>query len=274
MIRPHAPTAAAALVACALFAPSAVRPAAAEEPAPGVVPIVAQSIAFHGGDLYDHADIAFTIVSKSGAFDAEVHQDGGMYRYAVTSETEAGRRTVIATNDDVTVLLDGVAQPVPADRVQRLRDFVSARIYFPLLPYRLADPSVRQEDLGIERWPTVDDEGGPGDGERRLHKVKVTFAAGSSTDAHDEYLYWFDPETGRLEQLAYSYTGGVRFRRAFNFRRVGGILFSDQQNVGIDWEDEADAVSVDAITPELVSSAMRQVSTVRIEDLSVQPIGR
>ena len=136
------------LVFAALLAVPTVT--AGEMPSGGPLPIVAKSIAFHGGDLYDHAEIAFTIVSKSGAFDARVRQDGGTYRHAVTSETDAGRRTVIATNDGVTVLLDGEPQPVPADRAQRLRDFVSARIYFPLLPYRLADPSVHQEDLGIE----------------------------------------------------------------------------------------------------------------------------
>lgn len=272
MTRSHVLTVAVPLVlvlAALLVVPTVT---AGEAPAGGPLPIVAKSIAFHGGDLYEHAEIAFTIVSKSGAFDARVRQDGGTYRYAVTSETDARRRTVIATNDDVTVLLDGEPQPVPADMVQRLRDHVSARIYFPLLPYRLGDPSVHQEDLGLESWPA--DEPGRGDGERRLHKVKVTFAAGSSTDAQDEYLYWFDPETGRLEQLAYSFNGGVRFRRAFNFRRVGGILFSDQENFGLDWDDEADAISVDAITPELVDSTLEHVSTVRVENLEVEPLPR
>ena len=260
------------LVFAALLAVPTVT--AGEMPSGGPLPIVAKSIAFHGGDLYDHAEIAFTIVSKSGAFDARVRQDGGAYRHAVTSETDAGRRTVIATNDDVTVLLDGEPQPVLADRAQRLRDFVSARIYFPLLPYRLADPSVHQEDLGIERWPADGPGRGNGGGDRPLHKVKVTFAAGSSTDAQDEYLYWFDPETGRLEQVAYSFNGGLRFRRAFNFRRVGGILFSDQENFGLDWDDEADAIPVNAITAELVDSTLEHVSTVRVENLEVEPLPR
>ncbi len=153
------------------------------------LPIVDRSIELHGGDLYEHSTISFTIVSKSGAFDAEVLQDGGTFRYAVISDTDQGRRTVVSTNDGVQVLLDGEPQEVPADRAQRFRDFVSARVYFPLLPYRLDDPSVHQEDLGLETWPGAD-------GPRGLHKVKVTFEGGSSTDAQDEYLYWFDPETG------------------------------------------------------------------------------
>jgi hypothetical protein len=230
------------------------------------LPIVERSIDFHGGHLYEHAEIRFQIVSRSGAFDVEVRQDGGMYRYAVIDDTDEGRRSVIVTNDDVTVLLAGEPQEVPADREQRLRDFVSARIYFPLLPYRLADPGVHQEDLGLEDWPMAEGR------TRRLHKVKVTFEAGSSTDAQDEYLYWFDPETGRLEQLAYSFRGGLRFRVAGNFRRVGGILFSDQENHGIDWEDQADARPVDVITPAFVEQEMEHISTVRVREIRVEEL--
>lgn len=229
------------------------------------LPIVDQSIEFHGGDLYEHSMISFTIVSKSGAFDVEVLQDGGMYRYAVISDTDDGRRTVVSTNDAVQVLLDGEPQEVPADRLQRFRDYVSARVYFPLLPYRLDDPSVHQEDLGVETWPGED-------GPRELHKVKVTFQSGSSTDAQDEYLYWFDPETGRLEQLAYSFRGGLRFREAFNFRRVGGVLFSDQKNFAIDWEEGDEALPVTAITPRFVDERMEHLSTVRVENLAVEAL--
>lgn len=236
-------------------------PAAADN-----LPIVDKSIDFHGGDLYEHVEIRFEIASKSGAFDVEVRQDGGMYRYAVIDDTDEGRRSVIATNDDVQVLLGGEPQEVPAEREQGLRDYVSARIYFPLLPYRLSDPSADQEDLGVETWPIEDGR------TRELHKVKVTFEAGSSSGAEDEYLYWFDPETGRLEQFAYSFRGGLRFRVAENFRRVNGLLFSDQENYGIDWEDESDAVPVDAITPEFVDEELEHVSTVRLRDIWVEPL--
>jgi len=230
------------------------------------LPIVDQSIELHGGDLYEHSLISFTIVSKSGAFDVEVRQDGGMYRYAVISDTDQGRRTVVTTNEGVQVLLDGEPQEVPADRVQRFRDYVSARVYFPLLPYRLDDPSVHQEDLGLETWPGED-------GPRELHKVKVRFSSGSSTDAQDEYLYWFDPETGRLEQLAYSFRGGLRFREAFDFRRVNGILFSNQKNFAIDWEEGDEPLPVDAVTPAFVDERMEHLSTVRVENLKVEPLG-
>ena len=133
-----------------------------------------------------------------------------------------------------------------------------ARIYFPFLPHRLDDPGVRQHDLGLETW----------DG-KSLHKVKVTFESGSSTDADDEYLYWLDPDTGRVERFAYSYHtggGGLRFRRAIDHRRVGGILFFDQENYGA----EGAGLSVEDITPGFVEERMRLVSTVRLRNIRVE----
>ena len=117
-----------------------------------------------------------------------------------------------------------------------------------------------QEDLGVEEW-----EG------RRLHKVKVTFVAGSSTDADDEFLYWFDPASARLEQFAYSFAGrpgGLRFRRLDNYRRVGGILFFDQANLGV----EGAGLRVDQIDPAFVRERMREISRVELRDITVRPL--
>ncbi|HEX6201430.1 MAG TPA: hypothetical protein VF100_00420 [Thermoanaerobaculia bacterium] len=227
------------------------------------LPIVEQSIAFHGGEVYARSEISFKIVSRSGSFDAVVRHDGGRYRHAVTSETEEGLRTVVVTNDTVEVRVDGEPRPVPAEGERRWRDFVSARVWFPLLPFRLADAGVRQRDLGLETWPATEAGGEP----VTLHRVKVTFDAGG-----DEYLFWFDAETGRLEKLAYRFAGGLRFREAFGFRRVGGVLFADHRNLGLDWDDAAEAMPVDVIDPRFVSERLAPISTIRLEDVEVTPL--
>ena len=59
----------------------------------------------------------------------------------------------------------------------------------------------------------------------------------------------------------------MRFRRAFNYRRVGGILFFDQENWGID----GPGLGVDQIDPEFVRS-LPHVSTVELEDIRVEPL--
>jgi hypothetical protein len=242
-------------------APGAALPA--QEAAAGAVPaIVERAIEFHGGDLFEHSETAFDIASKSGTFHVEVRRDGGLYRQVVELDTDAGRRRVTVTNDAVEVTVDGKPVKVRRRDEQRWRDHVAARVWFPFLPYGLANEGVYTHDLGLETWPV---EGG---GTRQLHKVKVTFQPGTSTDADDEYLFWFDPETGRMEQLAYSFDGGLRFRTAKSFRRVGGLLFEDQENYGIDEKGRR----VDEITPELVANEMEHVSTVELRDVRVAPI--
>jgi len=219
--------------------------------------IVRRSIEFHGGTAFESSLIEMKLCSGSGCYDLTVWSDGGLYRHRVAGPVRAGHRDVEVTNDTLRHWQDGVEVELTAADEQRLRDWAAARIYFALLPYRLNDPSVRQLDQGLEQW-----------GERVLHRVKVTFRAGSSTDAEDEFLYWFDPETARLEQFAYSFQGspgGLRFRPLLNYRRVGGILFFDQENLGID----ADGLSIDLVDPEYVERSMRPISTVRLEDITV-----
>jgi len=164
------------------------------------------------------------------------------------------------TNDRVRHWQDELEVEVPPERQTVLRDWAMGRVYFCCLPFRLNDDSVIKEDLGLEEWSG-----------RTLHKVKVTFVPGSSTDPEDEFLYWFDPATGRLEQFAYSFEGspgGLRFRRLENFRRIGGILFFDQEN----WGAAGDDLDVDQITPDFVATMRRiskvELSAIRVSDLT------
>jgi len=222
--------------------------------------IVDQAIAHHGGDIYRSSDTSLEVCSKSGCFGVEAHVDGDQFVYEISGTIRKQQRRVRATNSEVQ-WWDANGEPLelsPEDQ-SGLRNFVMARVYFPFLPYRLNDPSVYKTDLGLETW-----------GDRPLHKVKITFTPGSSTDADDEYLYWFDPQSGQVEQFAYSYAGdpgGLRFRRAFNFRRIGGILFFDAENLGVEGED----LSVDLIDPAFVET-MRQVSVVEVKNIRVRSL--
>jgi hypothetical protein len=251
-------------VTAAAFALLAVAAApAAGNAAPQKVerlPIVDRAIAHHGGDLYSASETELDLCSLSGCFHLVVRIDGGLYEYDVRGEVRGVERRVRVTNESVEQWERGEPVELGAEEERRARNFADARVYFPFLPYRLNDPSVYKQDLGLERW-----------GDRELHKVKVTFEAGSSNAADDEYLYWFDPETARLEQFAYSFAGdpgGLRFRRGRDYRRVGGILFSDQDNLGLD----ENGLTVDQVTPELVAERMRAISEVVLRDLEVRPL--
>jgi broad specificity phosphatase PhoE len=229
------------------------------------LPIVDRAIEFHGGDVYTGSRTRLTISSRSGAFGMSVRREGSLFRYAVDDRRDGEPRRTVVDNDNVERTVGDEAQALDPEEAQRARDFVFARVYFPFLPYGLNDPEVFKTDQGLEEW----------DG-RVLHRVKVTFTPGSSTDASDDYAYWFDPETGRLEQYAYSFgngrdNGGLRFRRLSNYRRVGGILFFDAGNIGLD--AEGSEFSVDLIDPAYVAERMQPVSEVVLSDIEVEPLG-
>lgn len=222
-------------------------------------PILDRAVEHHGGDRYRTSETSLRLCSKGGCFEVRARVDGDRYDHTVQGRAGDVDRTVRITNDTVERSDDGRPVPLAGADVQKMRDWAMARVYFPFLPYRLHDASVRHHDRGLERW----------DG-RPLHRVKVTFEAGTSTDDDDEYTYWLDPETGRVEQLAYTYSGqpgGLRFRRATNHRRVGGILFFDQENYGV----EGDGLSVDRIDPAFADT-LRHVSTLTLEAIVVRPI--
>jgi hypothetical protein len=255
--------AAIALALLAAFAAPAGAAGAADPAPPKLdrLAIVDRAIEHHGGDRYAASETALDLCSLSGCFHLVVRVDGGLYDYDVRGEVRGVERRVRASNDRVERWDDGEPAALDPEGERRARDFVDARVYFPFLPYRLNDPGVYKQDLGLERW-----------GERELHKVKVTFERGSSSAAEDEYLYWFDPGSGRLEQFAYSFAGspgGLRFRRGHGHRRVGGLLFFDQENLGVD----EDGLAVDQVTPEFVAARMRKVSDVVLRGIAVRSLG-
>ena len=221
--------------------------------------IVDRSIAFHGGQVYRHSRSSLQLCSKSGCYRVVAKIDGGIFAIEAAGQVREHHRRVRITNDLVEYWQDGIAMEMAADRARSLRNWVMARAYFVFLPFRLDDDSVIQQDLGLEVWNG-----------RPLQKVKISFVAGSSSGADDEFLYWFDPETARLEQFAYSFSGdpgGLRFRRAFNYRRVGGILFFDQENRGV----EGNGLNVDGIRPDSVAD-WDLVSTVVLQEIEVSPL--
>ena len=225
-------------------------------------PLIDRAIEHHGGELYRSSVTELEICSKSGCSQVRAEVDGDRFDYHVTGQTRGGERSVHWTNQSLEVRQAGEVVAVAPGQAQAFKDWAMARIYFCFLPHRLDDPSVFKQELGTEDW-----------GGRLLQKVKITFTPGSSTDASDEYMYWLDPETGQVEQFAYSYEGnpgGLRFRRALDHRRIGGLLFFDQENLGV----EGEGLRVDHIDPDFVSTRMRVVSEIELKKIEVRSLHR
>ena len=226
---------------------------------PGMPEIVATAIDFHGGQVYEASAISITITSLSGSFQIDSTRDGGSFENVVTSQVgpDQGERRVRLTNDTVQEWRGGVESQLDDEGERRARAYADARVFFPFLPFTLTGGDIHFEDLGLESWRG-----------RALHKVKVSFATGTSNDADDSYMFWFDPDTGRVEQFGYDFDGGLRYRKAIRFNRVGGILFSDQNNYAID----GGRVPVDVLSPEYVAERMHLLSTVVLSNISVEPL--
>lgn len=226
----------------------------------GRSPAIDRAIEYHGGAVYRTSVTELEVCSKSGCSRIRAEVDGDLFDYRVTGPVRGGERTVHWTNQRLEVWQQGNPIDVKPEEGQIFKDWAMARLYFCFLPYRLDDASVLKEELGLEEWNG-----------RTLQKVRVTFVADSSTDANDQYMYWLDPESGQVELFAYSYEGnpgGLRFRRAVNHRRVGGLLFFDQENLGA----EGDDLRVDHIDPEFVQDKMRPVSMIELKNITVRPI--
>lgn len=232
---------------------------------PSHLPIVERAVAFHGGDLYEASETTLTITSAGGGYDLRVRRDGGLYEIEVDGATADGTtRRALLTNDSVREWRDGEELPLAGEEAARARRFVQARVWYPFLPYGLLGEGVRHEDQGLEVW-----------GERTLHRVKVTFEPVPGEKPPDEYAFWLDPGTGRVEQYAYAYDldtpeAGLRFRIARDHRRAGGLLFFDVANLGV---DGAPAVGVDRIDPAF-AAMLEPISDVRLSAIEVRPLAR
>jgi hypothetical protein len=255
--------AAAALLACGDTEPvSEPRPVAP----PGTsdrLEIVDRAIEHHGGDRFESSRIRLTVASRSGSFDVDSTIEGDRFEYVIRASEGSDEREYRRDNKALEVTEGG--EPMDMDESEQVRaeSYVNQRMYFLFLPYKLNDPGTFKEDQGIEEWNG-----------RQLQRVRVTFQAGSSDGAGSAYVYWFDPETARLEQFAYDYSAGtgLRFRTLRNYRRIGGLLFYDADNYGLNTPDGG--LTVDDITPAYVEEELPLVSQIELRDVDVEHLAQ
>lgn len=219
--------------------------------------IIQQAIEAHGGDLYEASDISFTFRKRSYT----ARREGGTYTYTREFDDTLGQVTDILDNSGFTRLVDGKEVKVGEEMAGRFSQSVNSVWYFALLPFPLADPAVNLEYAGTSRV-----EG------KTYDVVQVTFDQESGgEDFEDTFMYWFDPENSHIDYLAYSYAtegGGVRFRKAFNRREVGGIIFADYHN----YKPENKNTSLAVLDSLYEAGQLEKVSEIVLENVEVEPI--
>ncbi len=257
-----------ALVAAALFVACAgpePEPAPRPAPPPGTseqLEIVDRAIEYHGGELFEQSRVRLTVASRSGSFDVDSMADGDRFEQRIRASNGSDEREYRRDNTALEVTEGGQPMEMDETRYARAESYVNQRMYFLFLPYKLNDPGTYKEDQGLEEWNG-----------RQLHRVRVTFQPGASDGADSAYVYWFDPETARLEQFAYDYSegAGLRFRVLTNYRRIGGLLFYDANNYGLNTRDGG--LTVDDINPVYVEDELPLVSQIELRDIEVEGTG-
>ncbi len=182
--------------------------------------IIQQSIQAHGGELYEKAHFQFTFRENSYRF----NNDKTFFEYEFNGLNKKGDSIQTVLNKSgVNVWENGKSLELNEKEQLIYSENLNSVIYFATLPHKLGDQSVNKFYEG-----TTTIKG------KTYEVIKVTFdQEGGGTDFDDEYFYWVNAETMLIDYLGYNYHtngGGVRFRAAYNPRKVEGIHFQDYIN--------------------------------------------
>jgi hypothetical protein len=185
--------------------------------------IIDKAIQASGGEKYLHSTVEFDFRGRHYVGT----RDGGRFSYERIFKNDKDSTQVIhdfVTNEGFKREMDGVVADLPDSMKVKYTASVNSVLYFTLLPYGLNDQSVRKRFLG----ETIMDG-------KLYYKIEITFAQeGGGEDFEDTFNYWINTSDYTIGFIAYSYAEddgiGYRLRKAFNPRRVNGILFSDYIN--------------------------------------------
>lgn len=179
--------------------------------------IVDKSIEVSGGERYETSKICFKFrgleyVSEEGGKTQKRSFFSDSINYIDIKRGSNFQRFV---NDTPVIISDSLAS--------LYSNSINSVHYFAQLPYHLNDAAAKKEFLKEEVVKN-----------KSYYLVKVTFdEKGGGVDFEDNYLYWINKKTFKIDYLAYDFHvngGGVRFRKAYNERFVNGIRFADYEN--------------------------------------------
>lgn len=217
--------------------------------------IVDLAIEASGGERYQNSRIEFTFRDRKYI----AYREKGQRVLKRITEKDTTRIEDVLSGSSFERTVDGVSQQLADTTRQKLSDAVNSVHYFAYLPNGLNDPAVNKTYLGVAKI-----------GDSQYHKIKVTFdQEGGGTDFEDIFVYWFNTQTHLPDFLAYEYHtngGGIRFREAYNERKVGGIRFVDYRN--FKYEGPLSVTYLDSL---FSAGDLELFSLIQLEDIEVIP---
>jgi len=186
--------------------------------------IIDEAIAAHGGDLYKQANYSFVFRGKTYRF----INNNDQFTYSVESIKGDNKTEDFLINGAFERRVNGELKTLSQKNINKYIEALNSVVYFAILPYKLSDAAVNKAyvETTTIKGQTYD-------------VIQITFdQEGGGKDYDDEFHYWINTQTKKVDYLAYSYiTGekGVRFRTAYNPRVVDGITFQDYVNYKASW---------------------------------------
>jgi hypothetical protein len=216
--------------------------------------IIDKTIDNAGGIKYLKSTIEFDF---RGRHYKAVRNDGLFSYERIFSENENTIHDYL-TNDGFKREINNQIAKVADTMKTKYSSSVNSVVYFALLPYGLNDASVNKKLIGES---IIDD--------KPCYKIKVTFSAeGGGEDYEDEFYYWIDKNDFSINYMAYSYEEGkgigFRFRKAFNKRKVNGILFIDY----INYKPKAE-IDFTLIDEHYLKGELEKLSKIELENIQV-----
>ncbi len=185
--------------------------------------IIDKAIQVAGGEKYLHSTVEFDFRNRHYVGT----RDGGKFSYERIFKNDKDSTQTIhdfVTNEGFKREINGTVADLPDSMKVKYTSSVNSVLYFTLLPYGLNDQSVKKKFIGESVM----------DG-KQYYKIEITFGQeGGGEDFQDTFNYWINTSDFTIGFIAYSYAEddgiGYRLRKAYNPRRVNGILFSDYIN--------------------------------------------
>ena len=219
--------------------------------------VIDRAVEEHGGKVYEQVKISFDFRE----IHYEILKTPKRYEYIREFDDSLGRIKDILNNEGFRRLVNGQDVRITEERRQAYSNSVNSVGYFALLPYGLNDRAarkswVRETELEGSFYDVIyvnflEEEGGE--------------------DFEDEFLYWINKDTGRMDFLAYTFHtegGGIRFRKAVNQRIIDGVLIQDYENympTGVDKRPPLDKIEY-----LYTSGGLELLSEIQLENVKVE----
>lgn len=217
--------------------------------------IVDKAIEKAGGEKFQKSTIAFDFRNRHYV----TRRNYGIFSHERIFKDSTNTTHDFLTNDGFRRQVNNEEVIVPDSMAVKYSNSVNSTIYFALLPFGLNDPAVIKKFMGKS---TIENES--------YFIIEITFEQhGGGNDFTDIFLYWIHEKKFTIDYLAYLYYtdgGGLRFRKAYNPRKLNGILFQDY----INYKPREDSATISDIEALFKQNALEELSRIELTNITVQ----